>query len=88
MITLVRRFARITAVEAISALARRHRKGDIDQTSFDTLVTRFQFDFRTQYKVVEIGATLVDEAMHLAKAHTLRAYDAVQLAAYHLFRQP
>lgn len=72
---------RITAVEVISALARRHRKGDIDQTSFDTLASRFQFDFRTQYKVVEIGAALIDEAMRLARAHTLRGYDAVQLAA-------
>jgi len=73
--------ARITAVEVISALARRHRKGDIDQTSFDTLANRFQFDFRTQYKVVEIGVTLIDDAMRLAKTHTLRGYDAVQLAA-------
>ena len=73
--------ASITAVEVVSALARRHRKGDIDQAGFDTLVVRFQLDFRTQYKVVEIGPALVDEAMRLAKAHTLRGYDAVQLAA-------
>jgi predicted nucleic acid-binding protein len=73
--------ARITAVEVVSALARRHRKGDIDQASFDTLVARFQLDLRTQYEVVEIGAALVDEAMRFAKAHALRGYDAVQLAA-------
>lgn len=40
--------ARITAVEVVSALARRNRKGDIDQASFDTLVARFQFDLQTQ----------------------------------------
>lgn len=73
--------ARITAVEVVSALARRHRKGDIDQASFDTLVARFQLDLRTQYEVVEIGPALVDEAMRFAKAHALRGYDAVQLAA-------
>ncbi len=73
--------ARITAVEVVSALARRHRKGDIDQASFDTLVARFQLDFRTQYEVVEIGPALVDEAMRFATTHALRGYDAVQLAA-------
>ena len=73
--------ARITAVEVVSALARRHRKGDIDRTNFDTLVARFQFDLRTQYKVVEIGPSLIDEAMRLAMRHALRGYDAVQLAA-------
>ena len=73
--------ARITAVEVVSALARRHRKGDIDQGSFDTLVARFQLDLRTQYEVVEIGPALVDEAMRFAMTHALRGYDAVQLAA-------
>lgn len=61
--------ARITPVEVVSALARRHRKGDIDQGSFETLVARFQFDLRTQYEVVEIGPALVDEAMRFARAH-------------------
>lgn len=74
--------ARITAVEVVAALSRRHRKGDIDRDSFDALVARFQLDFRTQYKVVEIGPALVDEAMRFAKAHSLRGYDAVQLAAF------
>jgi predicted nucleic acid-binding protein len=73
--------ARITAVEVVSALARRHRKGDIDHAGFDTLIARFQFDLRTQYQVVEIGPALIDEAMRLATAHALRGYDAVQLAA-------
>lgn len=73
--------ARITAVEVVSALARRHRKGDIDQTNFDTVVARFQFDLRTQYEVVEIGPSLVDEAMRFAMTHALRGYDAIQLAA-------
>jgi predicted nucleic acid-binding protein len=73
--------ARITAVEVVAALARRHRKGDIDQAGFDTLVTRFQLDFRTQYEVVEIGPDMIDEAMRLAVTHALRGYDAVQLAA-------
>lgn len=73
--------ASITAVEVVSALARRHRKGDIDQASFDALVARFQFDLRTQYEVVEIGPALIDEAMRFATAHALRGYDAVQLAA-------
>lgn len=73
--------ASITAVEVVSALARRHRKGDIDQAGFDTLVERFQFDLRTQYEVVEIGPALIAEAMRYATIHALRGYDAVQLAA-------
>ena len=73
--------ASITAVEVVSALTRRHRKGDIDQAGFDMLVARFHFDLRTQYQVVEIGPALIDEAMRFAEAHALRGYDAVQLAA-------
>jgi predicted nucleic acid-binding protein len=73
--------ASITAVEVVSALARRHRKGDIDQAGFKTLVGRFQFDLRTQYQVIEIGPALIGEAMRFAEAHALRGYDAVQLAA-------
>jgi predicted nucleic acid-binding protein len=73
--------ARITAVEVISALARRHRKGDIDQADFDILVDRFEFDLHTQYQVVEISPALVHEAMMFSKKHGLRGYDAVQLAA-------
>ena len=79
--------ARITAVEVISALARRHRKGDIDQADFDILVDRFEFDLHTQYQVVEISPALVHEAMMFSKKHGLRGYDAVQLAALFLVHQ-
>jgi predicted nucleic acid-binding protein len=74
-------------VEVISALARRHRKGDIDQTDFDILVDRFEFDLHTQYQVVEISPALVHEAMMFSKKHGLRGYDAVQLAALFLVHQ-
>ena len=54
--------ARITAVEVVSALARRHRKGDIDQASFDTLVARFQLDLRTQLILTIRGRKVLIDA--------------------------
>jgi predicted nucleic acid-binding protein len=42
---------------------------------------RFRGDWRGQYELVEITESVVNTAMRLAETHTLRGYDAVQLAA-------
>jgi hypothetical protein len=42
---------------------------------------QFRHDFTTEYRVVEITPALILTAMALAETHTLRSYDAVQLAA-------
>jgi predicted nucleic acid-binding protein len=74
--------ARITVVEVTSAVARR-RKGTppIAPSRASSILRRFRQHLDGHYTVIEITPALPDEAARLANAHTLRAYDAVQLAA-------
>ena len=73
--------ARITAVEVVSALARRTRGGSLTQAQAGRAIQRFERSLFGRYAIVEIRPTLVNRAMLLAKIHGLRGYDAVQLAA-------
>src|SRR5437870_1134866 len=72
---------RITAVEVVSALARRARGGMIDPLDGAVATAQFKSDLQNEYQVIEVTETLVDRAMTLAEKHALRGYDAVQLAA-------
>ena len=74
--------ARITVVELTSAVARR-RKGTppLAPSRASSILRRFRQHLDGRYTVIEIPPALLDEAARLANAHTLRAYDAVQLAA-------
>ena len=73
--------ARITAVEVISALTRRQRGGSVSQGDATRVIQEFRYDLSHQYRVVEITAAVITQAMALAQMHALRGYDAVQLAA-------
>src|SRR5262249_4128618 len=74
--------ARITVVEVTSAVARR-RKGTppLAPSRASSILPRFRQHLDGRYTVIEITPALLDEAARRANAHTLRAYDAVQLAA-------
>ena len=73
--------ARITAVEVCAAIARRRRAGTITPPEAAAFLARFRLDLAQEYLALEITASLLADAMRLADAHELRAYDAVQLAA-------
>jgi predicted nucleic acid-binding protein len=73
--------ARITAVEVTAALARRRKGGSLAAARVRSILTRFRSHLAGRYIAAEITPTLLAEAMKLANAHDLRAYDAVQLAA-------
>lgn len=73
--------ARITGVEVIAALARRQRTGDISATALAAAVGQFRQEFASVYRIVEMSAALISDAMRLAETHAVRGYDAVQLAA-------
>lgn len=73
--------ARITWVEILGALARQQREGAITAVQFMQAVQSFRYDLDTQYQVVELTPDLAEYAGHLVRAHPLRAYDAIQLAA-------
>ncbi len=69
-----------TEVEAISALARRHRDERLDQTALiqsRTLLT----ELANSWSVVQPSARVRDMAMRLLLMHPLRTADALQLAA-------
>ena len=73
--------ARVTAVEVVSAVARRRRGRTITSARSSTIIHRFRGHLDARYTVVEITPVLSENAMRLANTHALRAYDAVQLAA-------
>ena len=88
VLSLVRRsatnhlyIARTTGVELVSALTRRERSGRLSRTAVAKALARFEREFTNRYTTVEVTARLVAAAMNLARAHALRGYDAVQLAA-------
>lgn len=73
--------AQITSVEMIAALTRRFRQGDISKFALHQARKRFlTHRADQQYQIIEIDPPIIEEAMRLAFAHGLRAYDAVQLA--------
>ena len=73
--------ARITAVEVVAAVGRRQRGGALSAEDAATALQDFSYDLAHQYRLVEITALLITQAMRLAVTYALRGYDAVQLAA-------
>lgn len=73
--------ARITGVEVVAALTKRMRVGSLTQNAADKAVARFEREFSNRYLLIEVSPNIIQSAMTLAKNHTLRGYDAVQLAS-------
>ncbi len=73
--------ARLTVVEARSALARRKREVTISDDDHAFAVDMLANHAFTQYHFVELEGAVVNLAGDLLDRHPLRAYDAVQLAS-------
>jgi predicted nucleic acid-binding protein len=73
--------AHITAVEVTSAVTRRRRDREITPKKASSILSRFRGHLIGRYNPLEISAEIIAAAMTLANVHSLRAYDAVQLAA-------
>jgi uncharacterized protein len=73
--------ARITPVEVTSAVARRRKGKTLTAAKASSILHRFRRHLAGRYTLIDLSPALFDEAMRLANAHSLRAYDAVQLAA-------
>ena len=54
--------------------------GDITVTDGAAAVAQFHQDFAQRYRLIDLTPPLVAQAMALAETHSLRGYDAVQLA--------
>jgi predicted nucleic acid-binding protein len=72
--------ARITGVEAIAALARRERAGDVSADALAAALGQFRQEFANVYRIVEMTSPLLSDAMRLAESRAVRGYE-VQLAA-------
>jgi uncharacterized protein len=72
--------ASITRVEFRAAVRQRQRGGDLPEGQADSLIARLERHFQDVYLVQPITEALLEEASGLVDRHSLRAYDAIQLA--------
>lgn len=73
--------ARITWVEMLSAYSRLKRENTIDELALNIALRAFEYDWDTQYHIVEFDEALAEQAGEFVKKYPLRAYDSVQLAS-------
>ena len=73
--------AHITGIEVVAAIARKTRLGEMTVDDATTAIRTFKSHFTTQYRIVVLTTAIVERAMALAEQHTLRGYDAAQLAS-------
>ncbi len=71
----------ITRVEMACAFARREREGSLPSPMRDRLWRAFRFDTVHHFRFIRVGVETLATAEQLAFRHSLRAYDAVQLAS-------
>ncbi len=77
----------ITRVEVPSALWRKARTRELDDSTASLLVSAFEFDFHgdptagSRFTILSLTEQVLVAAAREAAHHALRAYDAVQLAS-------
>jgi predicted nucleic acid-binding protein len=69
--------SRVAYPEALSALTRRHREGDLDEASFTAVCQALDEQWES-FSQIDLDEKAAGE---LVVRHNLRAYDAVHLAA-------
>lgn len=72
--------SRITEVEANSAIARRQREGKFTISQATGIRRLIHKHFSTSYTVIDINPVITRLSIDLLYRHTIRAYDAIQLA--------
>jgi uncharacterized protein len=72
--------AQITQVEVVSGIARRRREGRLSAQAAQAIRAAVDLDISNDYVVIGLSDQIIARAEDLLEAHTLRAYDAVQLA--------
>ena len=77
----------LARVEVPSALWRKTRTGELEDSSASTLVRAFEMDFHgggdseSRFTIVALSEPILVAAAHESARGALRAYDAVQLAS-------
>jgi predicted nucleic acid-binding protein len=70
----------MSKVEVFSALCKRFREGSLKEIDFDSAKKRMNEFFDMAFEVISV-TKVKDRALRLLQVHTLRAADALQLAA-------
>jgi predicted nucleic acid-binding protein len=79
--------SQLARVEVPAAVWRKQRMGEISAADAAVLVAAFEADYfggkaeEPRFVVIAVSAPLLDDAARLVGVHSLRAYDAVQLAS-------
>jgi predicted nucleic acid-binding protein len=77
----------LARVEVPAAIWRKHRMGELNSADAAVLVAAFEADYhgsaddQPRFGVVSATAAVLDTAARFVGVHSLRAYDAVQLAS-------
>src|SRR5947208_1304791 len=81
--------ARLTVVEVSSALVRRAKATRLSIKDLTATLTDLDHDVAESFKIVELDESVMASAVDLARKHSLRGADAIQLACALLsFAQP
>jgi uncharacterized protein len=79
--------ADITRAEVTSAFARHARGGVITLNERDELIQTFRAHCATPYRIIPTQPRIIDLAVELLQRHSLRAFNAVQLASASIVNQ-
>jgi predicted nucleic acid-binding protein len=74
--------ARITGVETVAAIARKQKGHHLPAADAAAALTTLRKELGGLFLIVEVTASLLDDAMALAEKYALRGYDAVQFSAF------
>jgi predicted nucleic acid-binding protein len=72
--------SQLTVIEVAAAIEKRRRMKEISQRHRARTLARFGMDYRQRYAIVRLSDSIIELAVDLTSRHSLRAYDAVQLA--------
>ena len=73
--------ATISHVEAAAAVGIKRRTGGLTPEDYQKVLDNLAYDFSHRYVLVTVDETVIGLAVELTTRHSLRGYDAVQLAA-------
>jgi len=73
--------AHIMGAEAVAAMMRRVRRGEILAVDVEAILTDLQSHLASEYTPIYLTNALVQRAMGLVRHYPLRGYDAIQLAS-------
>lgn len=71
----------LSGAEVLAAIARKQRLGELELAARDRIGSAFRRDYRGRFIHTSLTGIVVEKAMALVFDHSLRAYDAVQLAS-------